>query len=53
MKFILSKIGLKSHPKKDSGFSRFFREAPSREKKRVFMDVARKASAEQIKLMRG
>lgn len=30
-----------------SDFSKFFREASSREKKRVFLDVARKASKEQ------
>lgn len=30
-----------------SEFSRFIREASSREKKKVFMDVARKASADQ------
>lgn len=30
-----------------SGFSDFFRKAPSRVKKRVFLDVARKASEEQ------
>ncbi|MFT5037202.1 MAG: hypothetical protein ACI9VM_000779 [Candidatus Azotimanducaceae bacterium] len=30
-----------------SDFSDFFRKAPSREKKRVFLDVARKASEEQ------
>ena len=30
-----------------SEFSRFIREASSREKKKVFMEVARKASADQ------
>lgn len=35
----------------DSEFSRFFREAPSREKKRVYMEVARKASADQRKVL--
>ena len=34
-----------------SEFSRFFREASSGEKKRVFMDVARKASADQRKVI--
>ncbi len=34
-----------------SEFSRFFREASSREKKRVFISVARKASADQKKLI--
>lgn len=32
-------------------FSRFFREASSREKKKVFMEVARKASADQKKVI--
>lgn len=36
---------------KSSEFSRFFREASSREKKKVFMEVARKASADQKKLI--
>ncbi|MHB8860532.1 MAG: hypothetical protein ACYC48_02235 [Minisyncoccota bacterium] len=34
-----------------SEFSRFFREASSREKKKVFMDVARKASADQKRVI--
>ncbi len=36
---------------KSGEFSRFFREASSREKKKVFMDVARKASADQRKVI--
>lgn len=36
-----------------SEFSKFFREASSREKKKVFMEVAREASAEQLKVMEG
>jgi hypothetical protein len=32
---------------KSSNFSKFFREASSREKKKVFLDVAKKASKEQ------
>lgn len=35
-----------------SEFSRFFREASSSERKKVFMDVARKASADQQKLIK-
>lgn len=36
---------------KTSDFSRFFREAPSGKKKKVFLDVAREASKEQRDLM--
>lgn len=52
-KNILSKIsGSKADPKgKSSEFSKFFREASSREKKRVFLDVAKKASEEQLKVI--
>lgn len=32
---------------KSSNFSKFFREASSREKKKVFLEVAKKASKEQ------
>ena len=35
-----------------SDFSRFFREASSGEKKRVFMEVARKASADQREILK-
>ena len=34
-----------------SEFSRFFREASSGEKKKVFLDVAKKASADQRKIL--
>ena len=34
-----------------TAFSRFFREASSREKKKVFLEVARKASADQQKII--
>ena len=34
-----------------SEFSRFFREASSGEKKKVFMDIARKASEDQRKIL--
>lgn len=47
---ILKLFGL--HKKKQtSEFSRFFREASSSEKKRVFLDVARRASEDQRKIM--
>jgi hypothetical protein len=36
-----------------SEFSRFFREASSGEKKKVYLDVARKASADQRKVIEG
>ncbi|MEI6238251.1 MAG: hypothetical protein WCP15_01795 [bacterium] len=37
---------------KSSGFSKFFREASSREKKKVFLDVAKKASEDQLELIK-
>ena len=37
--------------KTDSEFSEFIREAPSREKKKVFMDVLRKATEDQKKIL--
>lgn len=37
--------------KGSSAFSRFFHEASSREKKQVYMEVARKASADQRKVI--
>lgn len=48
----LSKLWLckKTNEDHSSEFSRFFRTASSREKKKVFMDVARKASADQRKI---
>ena len=42
--------GKKDSDTASSEFSRFFRDASSGEKKRVFMDVARKASEDQRKL---
>ncbi|MDQ5893688.1 MAG: hypothetical protein QG640_700 [Patescibacteria group bacterium] len=36
-----------------SEFSKFFRTASSGEKKKVFLDVAKKASEEQREVMRG
>lgn len=53
-KTLFSKItGVSSVSKKDtsSEFSKFFREASSREKKKVFMDVAKKASKEQLDII--
>lgn len=40
--------------KKDrsSEFSKFFREASSREKKKVFLEVAKRASQEQLEVIR-
>jgi hypothetical protein len=35
-----------------SAFSKFFREAKSREKKKVFLDVAKKASKEQMDVIK-
>jgi hypothetical protein len=37
--------------KKDSSFSVFIREASSREKKKVFMDVLEKATQDQRKVL--
>lgn len=38
-------------PKKDTAFSRFFREASSRDKKKVFATVLRKATEDQRKVL--
>ena len=53
-KYILSKITDSKMKAKDrsSEFSKFFREASSREKKKVFLEVAKKASAEQLEVIR-
>ena len=51
MRFIDFFTGKKDSKEPSSEFSRFFREASSREKKRVFMDVARKASEDQRKVI--
>lgn len=53
-KVFLSKIRLGTVKKEDtsSDFSKFFREASSREKKKVFLDVAKKASREQLEVIR-
>lgn len=36
---------------KSGEFSKFFRKASSREKKKVFLDVAKRASKEQLELI--
>ena len=53
-RYLFSKITGSKNKKKDtsSDFSKFFREASSREKKKVFLDVAKKASAEQLEVIR-
>ncbi len=40
-------------PKKDTAFSRFFREASSGEKKKVFTMVIQKATEDQRKIFNG
>ena len=49
----LLKVSKNKTEKKDksSDFSKFFREASSSEKKKVFLDVAKKASEEQRELI--
>lgn len=53
-KYFLSIISGTGRKKEDtsSEFSKFFREASSREKKKVFLDVAKKASKEQMEVIR-
>ncbi len=51
MKFLKLLTKKEPAPRGSSEFSRFFREASSREKKKVFMEVARKASADQRKVI--
>ncbi len=51
MKFLTFLTKKNTTTENSSEFSRFFREASSREKKKVFMEVARKASADQKKLI--
>lgn len=53
MKFTIFHLAHKGHDNKSSEFSRFIRDASSGEKKKVFMDVARKASADQLKVIQG
>ncbi|MCX6755679.1 MAG: hypothetical protein NT068_04070 [Candidatus Nomurabacteria bacterium] len=47
---MLSKIFTKTN-KTDSEFSKFIREASSREKKKVFMEVLEKATEDQRKIL--
>lgn len=42
---------LTTNSKKDTEFSRFFREASSGEKKKVFKEVIRKATEDQRKIL--
>ncbi|KKP81172.1 MAG: hypothetical protein UR80_C0007G0013 [Parcubacteria group bacterium GW2011_GWB1_35_5] len=42
---------LVSNKKKDTEFSRFFREASSSEKKKVFREVIRKATEDQRRIL--
>ncbi len=51
MKFLAFLMKKKTPVRTSGEFSRFFREASSREKKKVYLDVARKASADQQKLI--
>jgi len=46
------KICKKKNPKKSTEFSEFIRNAPSREKKRVFSDVLKEATEEQKRVIR-
>ena len=47
---MLAKLFTKKN-KKDSEFSKFIREAPSSKKKKVFMDVLKKATEDQRKIL--
>jgi vacuolar-type H+-ATPase subunit B/Vma2 len=51
---MFSKIFQKTTKKeeKSSSFSKFFREASSAERKKVFLDVAKQASKEQLETIR-
>ncbi len=46
------KFGKKSNEDLSSEFSRFFRTASSGEKKKVFMEIARKASEDQRRIFK-
>lgn len=50
--FIYKILNKEEKTSKSSDFSRFFREASSREKKKVFLTVARKASEEQLAVIK-
>jgi len=51
MSFLTFLTGSDSSKDTSSEFSRFIREASSREKKKIFMEVARKASEDQRKVI--
>ncbi len=51
MKFLTFLTPKHSNRAESSEFSRFFREASSREKKQVYLEVARKASEEQRRML--
>jgi len=50
-KSILKRLGLIKEKGESSEFSKFFREASSREKKKIFLEVAKKASHDQKKIL--
>lgn len=51
MEKILGYFFAKENKKNDTDFSRFFREGSSSEKKKVFLNVAKKATLDQQKIM--
>jgi len=51
MKFFTFSSFKKTPKAPSSEFSRFFHEASSRERKKVYMEVARKASADQKRVL--
>lgn len=51
MKKLLTFIGLGKKEKVETDFSKFFREASSAERKKVFLTVAKKATIDQQKVM--
>ena len=51
MKILTFLFGKRDSGETSSEFSRFFTEASSGEKKKVYMDVARKASADQLRVI--
>lgn len=51
MNFFTFFTNKKSAEGRSSEFSRFFREASSSERERVFMDVAHKANEDQLKVI--
>jgi hypothetical protein len=51
MKTLMKKIGLSKDEKKETDFAKFFKSAPSGERKKVFLKVAKKATNDQRKIM--